>query len=255
MSEKQSFKISQTVDTILTDIEGTTTSISFVKDVLFPYIRSNLKSYLEENFNNEECREDLKLLIEQSKLDKLTMGNKVPGISDNFDNKSELIESAISNIIWQMDCDRKAKPLKQLQGHMWSYAYKNKIVSGHVYEDVVPAFDKWLAKNFKIYIYSSGSVEAQKLLFGFSDKGDMLKYFSGHFDTNIGLKVEMQSYKNILESLNKSANQVLFLTDLIREAEAATDAGLYVCLLRRADNPDKEIKNFIWVNSFDEIEF
>ncbi|RNA43857.1 enolase-phosphatase E1 [Brachionus plicatilis] len=247
------YKIGESVDTILTDIEGTTTSISFVKDILFPYIRSNLESYLTKNFDDDQCREDLRLLINQSRSDFLSFGHQVPQIKENFENKTELIESALANIKWQMDQDRKAKPLKQLQGHMWQLAYKNGTVKGHVYEDVVPAFERWISKGFKIYIYSSGSVEAQKLLFSYSDKGNLLKYFSGHFDTNVGLKTESQSYLNILNSLGKSGEKVLFLTDLVREAEAATQAGINVCVLRREDNPDKERKQFDCVNSFDEI--
>lgn len=102
----------------------------FQKDVLFPYIRLNLKKYLIDNFDTEQCREDLKLLIDQSKSDFVTLGDNVPQIKENFSKKTELIESAIENIEWQMNNDRKAKPLKQLQGHMWNHAYKNGLVKG-----------------------------------------------------------------------------------------------------------------------------
>jgi 2,3-diketo-5-methylthio-1-phosphopentane phosphatase len=107
-------------------------------------------------------------------VDAITPGNVYPLITDNLENKELLIESAIKNVFAQMDADRKAQALKQLQGHMWKSAYANGTIKGHVYDDVVPAFDIWKSRGIQINIYSSGSISAQKLLFGYSDKGDLL---------------------------------------------------------------------------------
>lgn len=126
------FKISESVDTILCDIEGTTTSISFVKDFLFPFVRTSLADYLRENFEGVECQEDIKLLIEQYEEDLKTFGEsnvpKIVKLQEN--NKIEFIDSLVSNIFWQMDQDRKAKPLKQLQGHIWKKGYAKGLIKG-----------------------------------------------------------------------------------------------------------------------------
>ncbi|KOC62060.1 Enolase-phosphatase E1 [Habropoda laboriosa] len=151
---------------ILVDIEGTTTSISFVKDTLFPYVRENLKKYIETKWENEEFKQDFEKLKEQAKKDE---EDKVEGFVPIIGaNAEEERESLVKNILWQMDCDRKTGALKQLQGHMWREAYNSGTVKAHVYEDVPKALESWTNDDRKVYVYSSGSVEAQKLLFGHS---------------------------------------------------------------------------------------
>ncbi|XP_057177629.1 enolase-phosphatase E1 [Triplophysa rosa] len=123
-----------------------------------------------------------------------------------------------------MAADRKTTALKQLQGHMWRAAYLMGKIKGEVYPDVVPAIRQWRHHGLQIYIYSSGSVEAQKLLFGYSVEGDLLDLFDGHFDTNIGAKVESKSYENIAEKIGCQPEEIMFLTDVTRE-RSAEDAG------------------------------
>lgn len=135
---------------------------------------------------------------------------------------------------------------------------RRKIILGHLYEDVPLNFKKWVEGGLKIYIYSSGSVEAQKLLFGHSEYGDMRSYISGHFDTNIGLKQDVQSYKNIVKELNEKPEDILFLSDIPNEVIAACDAGMKAIIIDRPNNPtelgEEVRKRFAIVKAFDEID-
>ncbi|XP_011159478.1 enolase-phosphatase E1 [Solenopsis invicta] len=242
--------------TILVDIEGTTTSISFVKETLFPYVRQNLKDYIETKWEDEEFKQDYEKLKEQAKKDEEDKSDGFVAITG--DNPEEKKESLLKNILWQMDNDRKTGALKQLQGHMWREAYKTGTVKGHVYEDVPKAFESWTSNSKKIYVYSSGSVEAQKLLFGYSVHGDLLKYFSGFFDTEVGAKQESDSYKNILSKIDEKASDVVFLTDVVKEAAAANKAGLSTIIVVREGNAaltDEEKATYTTIKSFSDLTF
>nr|XP_034192725.1 enolase-phosphatase E1 isoform X1 [Osmia lignaria] len=246
--------LSETV--ILVDIEGTTTSISFVKDKLFPYVRENLKKYIETKWEDEEFKQDFEKLKEQAKKDE---EDKVDGLVPIAGaNAEEQRESLIKNISWQMDCDRKTGALKQLQGHMWREAYKSGAIKAHVYEDVPKALESWTNDGRKVYVYSSGSVEAQKLLFGHTVHGDLLKYFSGYFDTEVGAKQESSSYQNILNKIGAKPSSVIFLTDVVKEAAAAKEAGLTTVIVLREGNAaltDEERVTFTTIKSFLDLTF
>ncbi|XP_046741098.1 enolase-phosphatase E1 [Diprion similis] len=219
---------------IIVDIEGTTTSITFVKETLFPYIRENVKKYIDAKWEEAEFKRDLEKLKEQAKKDE---EDKIEGLVPiTGSTTDEEKESVVKNILWQMDGDRKTGALKQLQGHIWREAYDSGNVKGHVYEDVPECLKSWKNSGKKVYIYSSGSVEAQKLLFGHSKCGDLLEYFSGHFDTGVGMKQEATSYKNILDQIKAEASDVIFLTDIVKEAKAAKEAGLSSIIMIREGN-------------------
>lgn len=240
---------------ILVDIEGTTTSISFVKDTLFPYVRENLKKYIEAKWEDEEFKQDFEKLKEQAKKDE---EDKVDGFVPIAGANTEEKETLIKNILWQMDCDRKTGALKQLQGHMWREAYNSEAVKAHVYEDVPKALESWTNDGRKVYVYSSGSVEAQKLLFGHSVHGDLLKYFSGYFDTDVGGKQEASSYKNILSKIGVEPSSVIFLTDVVKEAAAAKEAGLSAAIVLREGNAaltDEERVTYTTIKSFLDLTF
>lgn len=242
--------------TILLDIEGTTTSISFVKDTLFPYVRENLKKYIDEKWGQDEFKADLEKLKEQAKKDE---EEKVTGfLPIAGESPEEVKESLVKNVLWQMDEDRKTGALKQLQGHMWRQAYESGAVKGHVFEDVPKALESWTNGGRKVYIYSSGSVEAQKLLFTHSESKDLTKYLSGYFDTEVGAKQEAASYKNILNKLSVAASSVLFLTDVVKEAEAAKEAGITATIVIREGNAplsEEEKTAFSTIKTFDELSF
>mmetsp|Transcript_2711 Transcript_2711/g.4838 ORF Transcript_2711/g.4838 Transcript_2711/m.4838 type:complete len:254 (+) Transcript_2711:83-844(+) len=238
---------------VLFDIEGTTTSISFVQDVLFPYARNSLSSFLLSSWDLPQTQDDISLLRSNTAED-IASGLEIPAIAAADDSQDSIIQSIVKNVHWQMDRDRKATALKQLQGHMWEIGYKGGELKGPVYEDVVPAFENIKEKGTPIYIYSSGSIHAQKLLFGNSSKGDLLPFFSGHFDTTIGLKIVSQSYLDISARLSLPPENILFVTDSIKETEAATAVGVNVLVAVREGNAAlPEEHPFKTITSFDQI--
>ncbi|CAI2353903.1 unnamed protein product [Caenorhabditis sp. 36 PRJEB53466] len=217
---------------LLLDIEGTITSISFVKDELFPYAFDNVEKYLEEHYDEPGTQiilEDLRRVAQQqAESDVSVLRIREP--------KQECIEDVTRNVRHWIKRDKKLTPLKALQGLIWEEAYHRREVKGHIYPDVLPILQLLKDRNIPIYIYSSGSVHAQKLLFAHSVEGDMTKILEGYFDTNIGLKGESNSYKKISEQIGIAPKDILFLTDVESEAEAATKAGLQTRLVIRDGN-------------------
>ncbi|KAJ2944754.1 hypothetical protein O0L34_g1642 [Tuta absoluta] len=222
---------------LLLDIEGTTTSISFVKDKLFPYAEENVKQFLDSQWESDAVKDVVVALRKLSVEDKEGSVEGVVVIPGEDATKEDQIEGLVNNVKWQMSSDRKAGPLKQLQGLIWKQGYDNGDIKGHVYDDVSAALEAWhSADGQKVYIYSSGSVQAQKMLFGQSSAGDLLKFIDGHFDTAVGAKQEAASYTNIVEKIGCKADEILFLTDIVKEAEAARTAGLHAALVSREGN-------------------
>jgi len=196
------------VKAILTDIEGTTTSLSFVADVLFPYARAHLPAYVAAH-----PTETAPILSEVAASE--------PG-------------DPIATLLRWIDEDRKATPLKTLQGMIWADGYASGAFTGHVYADAVAALRRWHAAGVALYVFSSGSVAAQKLLFGHSDAGDLTPLFSGYFDTTTGAKREAASYAKIAEAIGVAADEILFLSDIVEEIAAARGAGMEALLIDRA---------------------
>ncbi|KAJ0057617.1 hypothetical protein NL108_009409, partial [Boleophthalmus pectinirostris] len=197
-------------------------------DILFPYIKEHLEDYLSAHWEEDECKQDVHLLKKQIEEDiKQNRACPVHTVDQTVHTDEEkAIREVVDNVLWQMAADRKSTALKQLQGHMWRTAYTSGKIKGQVYEDVIPAIRRWRERGLKVYIYSSGSVEAQKLLFEYSIEGDVLDasirllhlhtLFDGHFDTNIGAKVDSKSYKNIAERIGCGPDEITFLTDVTR---------------------------------------
>jgi len=229
-------------DAILLDIEGTTTPISFVTKVLFPYVTDNLTQYLDEQWTEKETQQDVEALIllsEQDVKDKMEGVVSIPRVDakPTIDEISQQKAAIVTNVKWQMSFNRKSTALKQLQGHMWRKAYHSGAVKGDIFDDVKPCLQKWVADGFTVCIYSSGSIEAQKLLFGHTKVGDLLPLLTNHFDTTSGPKVVSTSYETIASALNLKPSQIVFLTDIQKEADAAKEAGFgCVCLVVRPEN-------------------
>lgn len=208
---------------ILLDIEGTTTPIDFVYDVLFPYARRNFADFLSRQAS-AEINNDLARLREEHAAD-LRRGLAPP----------EYAEPPVGYLHWLMDSDRKSTPLKSLQGKIWEEGYRAGVLKSRVFPDVPPAFERWRRQNRLIFIYSSGSVLAQQLLFKHTEAGDLSGSISGYFDTNIGPKTEVESYRRIAAAVG--TGEVLFISDVTRELAAAREAGMEVLLSIRPGNP------------------
>jgi enolase-phosphatase E1 len=221
------------IKAIVTDIEGTTSSLSFVKEVLFPYSRAHIANFVRSH--KEEPT--VKTLLEE-----------VCQLAGKQLNTEQLITQLIN---W-IDDDKKVTPLKALQGLIWEAGYQQGDFNGHLYADAAENLKKWHSQGLDLYIYSSGSVYAQKLLFAHTEFGDLTPLFSGYFDTHIGGKQQTESYSHIAESIGLPANQLLFLSDIIEELNAAKDAGFVTIQLTR-DGVFNSQTTHPQVSSFDEI--
>ncbi|XVF04237.1 hypothetical protein REPUB_Repub05bG0065100 [Reevesia pubescens] len=249
------YKIEPFPRCIVLDIEGTTTPISFVTEVLFPYARNNVGRHLSATYDSAETQDDIKLLRSQVE-DDLKQGviGAVP-IPSQDAGKEEVIAALVANVEAMIKADRKITALKQLQGHIWRTGFENNELEGVVFEDVPEALEKWHAFGVKVYIYSSGSRLAQRLIFGNTNFGDLRKYLAGFFDTAVGNKRETRSYVEITESLGvDKPSEILFVTDVYQEAAAAKAAGLEVVIsVRPGNGPLLENHGFKTINSFLEI--
>ncbi len=212
---------------VLTDIEGTTSSISFVKEVLFPYSKKKLREFVEKHKDDPE----VKRILEEVK--KIEEGDPV------------------ETLLRWIDEDRKITPLKEIQGLIWEEGYKSGELKGHIYEDAYEKLKEWHSKGIPIYVYSSGSVKAQKLLFSHTQYGDITYLFSGYFDTKIGSKKDPESYKKIAEKIGLKPEEILFLSDNPDEIIAASKAGFQVIRFAREgeneiipDFPFRQVRSF-----------
>lgn len=207
------------IKAIVTDIEGTTSSLSFVKDVLFPYARAHLADYVRRHQDEPPVR----AILQESR-------GEVGAERD--------VEQLIAQLVQWLDEDKKVTPLKSLQGLIWEAGYQQGDFKGHVYPDAAKALKAWKAQGLALYIYSSGSVYAQKLLFAHTGYGDLTPLFSGYFDTHIGGKKERESYCRIAGELGIPASGILFLSDIKEELDAARAAGFQTLWLVRDGEPD-----------------
>jgi enolase-phosphatase E1 len=203
---------------ILTDIEGTTSSISFVKEVLFPYARRELPNFVREHSSDPKVRHWLDLV-------QLELSTEI------FED-----EYLIETLIHWIDIDRKHTALKALQGMIWVAGYQEGDYSAHIYQDAAEQLSQWHQSGHAIYVYSSGSVAAQKLFFKHSAAGDLTHLFSGNFDTEVGGKRDAESYRKIAAAIGALPSDILFLSDIVEELDAAKQAGLDTVLLDRIED-------------------
>jgi len=204
------------VKAILTDIEGTTSSIAFVFEVLFPYAKQHLPDYV-------------RACAEQNPHAQL-----LQAVRDEAQEPQADVERVIAILMDWMAGDVKATSLKTLQGLVWQQGYLSGEIKGHVYPDAVAALQQWQQQGYSLYVYSSGSVQAQKLIFGYSVAGDLTPLFSGYFDTTSGHKREPAAYARIAQTIGLPAEQILFLSDVVEELDAAQTSGMRTCGLARS---------------------
>lgn len=221
------------VRAILLDIEGTTTPIDFVTKTLFPYASRKLEVFLRENAADAEVRALIKDLHAQQEVDERN-GLNPPIWSD--DSEGERLRSSAAYGQWLIARDSKCTPLKALQGKIWQQGYASGELKGEVYPDVPVAFERWKRQGKKICIYSSGSVLAQRLLFGSVATGDLTPYISAFFDTQVGAKAEAESYRKITAAISCEPRQILFVSDAVKEIDAARTAGMQALLCEREEH-------------------
>jgi len=234
---------------LLLDVEGTTTPISFVHDVLFPYARRHLDRYIAANVGAAEIIEVAALLADEWSAD-AARGEPVPWRRPAANDAASLSEY----LNWLMDRDRKSLALKRLQGRIWEQGYDDGELRGQVFADVPPAFARWRDAGLTIAIYSSGSVLAQRLLFAHSDHGDLTRWISRYFDTEMGQKRAAESYARIASSLHLEPDEIAFISDVDAELEAARDAGCHVVMCVRPGNAARISQIAPVVESFDAID-
>ena len=224
------------IKAILIDIEGTVSPISFVKDVLFPYSEEKMEKFIKENKDKPEIKNILQQVQE-------------------IEEKDMDIDEIIQTLKRWIKEDRKIAPLKDIQGFIWKEGFESGQIKAPLYEDAYRRMKEWKDKGYKLYIYSSGSVQAQKLFFSHTDKGDILDWFSGHFDTKIGNKKESESYRKIAQEIGLKPEEILFLSDNPDEIKAAAQAGMKVYRLERPQDAEY-IENFEYpqIKSFDEVQ-
>ncbi len=223
------------IKAVVTDIEGTTSSLSFVKDILFPYARINLPDFVRQHGHEPEVKTQLDAV-------RAEFGHAA---SD---------EAVIIRLLQWISEDKKATPLKALQGLLWKQGYADGDFHGHIYADAYAQLKSWQAQGIKLYVYSSGSVFAQTLLYAHTKYGDLTSLFSDYFDTRIGAKVEMGSYQAIVKALGLPAADIIFLSDTEAELDAAQQAGMQTCWLVREGSLATKA-NHRQVTDFKQIEF
>ena len=225
------------VNAILLDIEGTTTPIEFVYEVLFPFAQQHVKDFIQQHRESADVRADIAGLRVEYHVD-IERGDEPPDWRE--DANDSWLESVTAYVHWQMKQDRKSTALKSLQGKIWEAGYLNGRLLGQVYPDVPPAFARWRKQEKQIYIYSSGSILAQKLLFAHTSDGDLSGYINDYFDTTTGAKTAPASYHAIAERVALPAREILFLSDVTAELDAARDAGMRTTLCVRPGNAEVE---------------
>jgi enolase-phosphatase E1 len=231
---------------ILLDIEGTTTPIAFVYDVLFPFARTRLSAYLEDPAHDAVVRDVLQLLRKEWEADAAAR-RALPDWQEGAPG------SASPYLEWLMDRDVKSPALKRLQGLIWEGGYRTGALRGEVFPDVRPAFERWRDARVTIAIYSSGSVLAQRLLFGATREGDLTPFIAAFFDTSVGPKRWPDSYRRIAVELQHEAAGVLFVSDTPAELDAARGAGCQVLLAERPGNRSASYSEAESIRSFDQI--
>lgn len=222
---------------VVLDIEGTTTPIAFVHEVLFPFAQKRLAQYLEAHWERDDVREVRRRLAEEHRQELRTVGD---------------VASYAARL---MDRDRKSPGLKLLQGLIWEEGYRGGHLRGIVFDDVPASMRRWHESGTAIAIYSSGSELAQRLLFESTVHGDLTPLIGAFFDTAIGAKVDAASYTRIASRLDRSPDEILFVSDVMAELKAARDAGLAVVLSMRPGNPPQTYTDTVEsVTSLDQID-
>jgi enolase-phosphatase E1 len=219
--------VSTPASAVLLDIEGTTTPIDFVYRVLFPYARERYLPFLAGRFTDAEVAAEVRVLADEHRRDSAS-GQRPPAWEDSP-------EGVAAYASWLTDRDRKSTALKALQGRIWEDGFRAGELQARVYDDVPRALERWTGEGRAVAIFSSGSVRAQRMLFAHTQAGDLTPHLSEYFDTAIGFKTEPESYRRIAARLARPSGEILFVSDVVAELDAARAAGLQTALAARSD--------------------
>lgn len=245
---------------VLLDIEGTTCPVNFVADVLFPYASEQLLPYLNKHVSEETIQ---RLLAEidsswksETDSEAIALLRSVSELREQAGREAMAQikpEEACLYLWWLIRQDRKLTALKDLQGLIWEEGYQQGRLIAPLFKDVPDALKRWRAKGIQLSVYSSGSIQAQKLLYGHTVFGDLTYLFSDWFDTRTGAKNEASSYRLIANQLNTTPEAILFISDAPAELSAAKEAKMTVLFSQRAGNPHQDSKDFPVIENFSEI--
>lgn len=238
------------VAAILLDIEGTTTPIAFVHDVLFPFARARAGSFLTAHWDSADVAADIALLRAEHAAD-FAQGLTPPSLTDS--SRETAIESITNYAHWLIDQDRKSTGLKSLQGKIWKRGYQDGTLKAPVFADVPPALERWQHEGLKVGIFSSGSVLAQKLLFAHAESGDLSRFIDFYFDTTTGPKTARGSYVEIAAKMGLTTSEILFISDVIGELDSAAGAGMQTLLSLRPGNSPQPPGVHKIIRSFDDV--
>ncbi|GAA6615920.1 acireductone synthase [Scytonema sp. NUACC26] len=234
------------MEVILLDIEGTTTPVDYVFGVLFPFARDRVTDFLTTHHQETEVQTDLQLLRKEYEED-LARDVSV----SNWQETDAM--GAVRYIHYLISIDRKSTGLKSLQGKIWEQGYRDGTLRSQIFPDVKPAFQRWTSAGKHLYIFSSGSVQAQQLLFRYSEEGDLTGFISGYFDTQTGSKREAESYVKIAAAIGTVPEKILFISDVTAELKASQAARMQTLFSIRPGNHSFEAEGFSAIHSFDEI--
>ena len=235
---------------IVLDIEGTTTPISFVYDVLFPYARARVAGYLKRSATAPGVRADVHRLCEEHTADVARGSAPPPWVDEPPDRR---LESAAAYVCWLMEQDRKSTGLKSVQGRIYEEGYRAGHLRSRFFDDVPPALERWARCGLDVRIFSSGSALAQQLLFAHGEAGDLTRFLRGYFDTTTGPKTDPASYRRIAEAMRLAPAEILFISDVTAELDAAAAAGMQAALCVRLGNPPQPHHPHSTIHAFSEI--
>jgi enolase-phosphatase E1 len=245
----------QPIRHVVLDIEGTTCPVQFVSEVLFPYAQKKLVPFLSSHQSEQPIRALLQEVQAALLEDPSPIAASLRAAAPSLDTQeSHGLDTLCSYLDWLIRTDRKITPLKDLQGRIWDEGYQQGDLIAPLFADVPRALQRWHAQGMNLSVYSSGSVQAQKLLYGHTESGDLRNVFSHWFDTLTGAKNDPESYRAIARLLQTPSANVLFISDAIAELSAAEQAGMAAIFSLRPGNPQQDPKNFRAIQSFDELD-
>ena len=236
---------------LLLDIEGTTCPVSFVSDVLFPFAKQELSHYIKQHWDKSPDNEQIQAAKKEWLDDRSTESIQIK--QQVIKGEAEEIDGLIQYLKHLISIDKKSTALKDLQGKIWEHGYNNGDLKSQLFPETAECMREWREQGITLSVYSSGSIQAQKLLYRHSPAGDLKKLFSHWFDTHTGPKKSAESYKTIAEEIHSSPNKVWFVSDNGAECDAARSAGMHTLFSLREGNPDRDPRDHTVVQSLREV--